>query len=274
MSPQRVPITLDPASMLAPSPAKSPLDYDFDVIDVLWIDAALAELGYSKTDTPRLEDRIGALTADAALGLAFAGANPDDVYLVFVTKYPCHWGGYARPDLGFATLCLPKLDKQGWQGKLDLVFAHETGHIFGGLDEYVSRELTCQPALLAGPFETLNSNCELNNPRSVKCLMKDSDLQLCDQTPLHWGWSDDDHDGVMDLAAPPTIDAFSVYDPVNQIWIPAGRAAEPGWTVTITGRKMCGMPASSSSGASQAREFGAPPSTRSRLPCRAASPES
>jgi hypothetical protein len=46
--------------MLAPSPAKSPLDYDFDVIDVLWIDAALAELGYSKTDTPRLEDRIGA----------------------------------------------------------------------------------------------------------------------------------------------------------------------------------------------------------------------
>jgi hypothetical protein len=124
VSPQRVPITLDPASMLAPSPAKSPLDYDFDVIDVLWIDAALAELGYSKTDTPRLEDRIGALTADAALGLAFAGANPDDVYLVFVTKYPCHWGGYARPDLGFATLCLPKLDKQGWQGKLDLVFAH------------------------------------------------------------------------------------------------------------------------------------------------------
>jgi hypothetical protein len=232
---QRVSLTLDPASLPKPPDAKNPTHADFEAIDVVWIDAALETLGYSKADTPRLEDRVAALAADATLEQLFAGQDPADSYVVFVTKYPCHWMGYTMPE-GFCTLCPPMLDHGGWKDRYDLVVAHETGHVFGAPDEYVNKNLTCNPNLASGPFGTLNVNCELNNPRAVRCLMRRSDLDLCDQTPLHWGWWDGNRDGVLDLLAPPTIDGFTVYDPVDQVWIPGGRAASSGWSVTIKGR--------------------------------------
>jgi hypothetical protein len=233
---QRVAITLDPGSLPKPADPKAPTQADFDAIDGRWIDAALEALGYTKTDTPRLGDRITALAADATLEQVFGGAYPADAYVVFLTKYPCHSMAYARADVGFCTLCPPMLDEVGWNDQYDLVVAHVTGHIFGAPDEYVAANLSCDPNRAAGPFGIPNVNCEAGNPHAVKCLMRHADLELCDQTPLHWGWWDGDGDGVVDLLAPPTIDSFNVYDPVERVWTHGVRAASPGWTLNIKGR--------------------------------------
>lgn len=233
---RRVPLpNLDPDSIPAPTdPAKGP-EVDFLSMDMRWIDAALTELGYDSDTHPRLEDRIAALTTDATLTNTVLGTPPSDTWVVFVTKYPCHWEAYAKPQYGFCTLCLPMIAQHEWAGKIDLVLAHETGHIFGATDEYVDDAHTCDKNARGGPYGQLNSNCAAGNPNSVKCLMKENDLVLCPSTLLQWGWKDGNHDGLVDLAASPTITGIGVFDPDLGL-VPVGRAAEPGWQVLITGR--------------------------------------
>jgi len=235
---ERVTIDLDPATLPPPSNAEKPKAADFEAIDGKWIDAALETLGHSKSQTPRREDRIRDLVADAMLEQLFGGVIPGDAYVIFLTKYPCHWMGYAKPEIGFCTLCPPMLDKGGWKGRYDLVAAHETGHVFGAPDEYVDKNVICNPNEVSGPFGIPNANCERNNPGSVKCLMRRGDLALCHQTPLHWGWQDADHDGTLDLLAPPTIDRLTVFDPIDAVWIPDCHAGAPGWSVNIKGRNL------------------------------------
>ena len=232
---RRVTLPLDPKSIpAATEPAKGP-EVDFLNMDMRWIDAALTELGYDSTAHPRLEDRIAALTQDTTLTNNVLGIPPSDTWVVLVTKYPCHWGAYAKPEYGFCTLCLPLIAQHEWARKIDLVLAHETGHIFGASDEYVDDAHACDRNERGGPYGQLNSNCSIGNPNSVKCLMKENDLVLCPFTPLQWGWQDSDHDGLVDLAAPPTITGISVFDPDLGL-VPGGRAAAPGWQVMITGR--------------------------------------
>jgi IPT/TIG domain-containing protein len=235
-----VSLDLPPASLPAVSNPKKPTVDDFNAIDCVWIDAAVDALGQTKAAIPDRKARIAELAADATTVALFAGFNPADAFVIFVTKYPCHWMGYTRPYPleGFSTLCPPMLDASEWKNRYDLVAAHETGHIFQAPDEYVAENLTCDPTVKSGPFGVVNSNCELGNPTGVKCLMKRSDLELCSQTPLHWGWTDDDHDGTLDLLAPATIDSFTVVNPRLQVEEPDGRVAEPGWTVIIKGRNV------------------------------------
>src|SRR5262249_36951167 len=64
---ERVTIDLNPAALPPPSNAKNPTNADFEAIDVKWIDATLDAMGHTKSKTPRLEDRVADLVADATL---------------------------------------------------------------------------------------------------------------------------------------------------------------------------------------------------------------
>jgi hypothetical protein len=158
----------------------------------------------------------------AALGVGFIGEycenhlqlkdwgvplKPRRGVVVLVTKFPMGWMAHAGGE-GSSTAfvhydwCVstgPYLGT-GAAGpglaNLDRVIAHEIGHLFGGLDEY----LPCVVSETAGPRPTTNANCGGLD----RCLMKDNDPVLCPASVEHLGWVDLDGDGIVD-ATPPSV---------------------------------------------------------------------
>jgi hypothetical protein len=80
-------------------------------------------------------------------------------------------------------------------GSLSFVVAHETGHTVGAKDEYAKSE--CNALDLCGWSNTVNGNCEIpfgNDP----CIMDSGTFKPCNFTRKHFGWNDEDNDGVVD----------------------------------------------------------------------------
>jgi Tol biopolymer transport system component len=205
----------------------------FDQIDRVWLKVALAELGFTGT----LDESVAAL-ADSR-STSFVLGPIDDVVPLFVTKYGTHHIAYADRGGQFAVIQLPETQAV-YPFSVDRVIAHELGHVLRAPDEY---DPMCQVGDISGPFDTPNDNCECSiralpisahqpgaclipNGASGFCLMQRNHPVLCRSTPLHWGWQDADQDGLVDLAAPPTI---TVMEP---------RAATAGSLIQIRGRNL------------------------------------
>lgn len=200
-------VTIDPGPIPAPTNTtgdRARRDAEIKDRRSRWLPAALAELG------------VGFISdyCDSHLQLKDWGVplKPRRSVVLVVTKFPMGWMAYAGGEGSFAAYvqydwCVstgPYLGT-GTRGhglaNLDRVIAHEIGHLFGGLDEY----LPCVVSETAGPRPTTNANCGGFD----SCLMKGNDPVLCPATVEHFGWVDLDGDGIVD-AKPPTV---TVLDP-------------------------------------------------------------
>ncbi|MFF3305454.1 IPT/TIG domain-containing protein [Streptomyces sp. NPDC001741] len=208
-------LTLDPAML--------PVGGRFSEVDEVWLRDATAALNFSDGTMPeRIEKFRQALFAGTFLGLGIADAFP-----IFVTNYPCSKPSHA-PN-GMAVILPWWVASATQSGNLDGLVAHEIGHVFGAPDEYGH----CTTGQTAGFFGTANTNCAFvgrspdvaNTAARERCVMDKHAHFLCRETPGHWGWRDADHDGVLDLALPATVQV-------------ATRTVTPGTLVTINGRNV------------------------------------
>ena len=111
--------------------------------EALWRDPAQARLGVGS----------GTEGFKAFVEQIIAQEDTDWGVVVFITKYPTHWGGYAST---------PKIVMRWRVGgeNFDRVLAHETGHTFGAPDEYAASKCDCSKSY--GRFFTAdNGNCTL-----------------------------------------------------------------------------------------------------------------
>lgn len=99
----------------------------------------------------------------------------------------------------FGPMCVMTYDCGAWgHSRMDQVFRHEIGHIFGAGDEYCSPGYGCCDSGMYGYLHVVNGNCAKDNPNSVPCVMKDVTSNLCEYTRWHVGWRDSDGDGIWD----------------------------------------------------------------------------
>jgi hypothetical protein len=150
-------------------------------VEDTWRDPALQGLGFPKgaDGITQLSDQLQSV----------AGAQYG--YVAFFTKMPTHWLGYAHESTRKVVMrATSGTFDSFFQNSLDNIFAHETGHIFGALDEYAASRCTCIER--AGKFfSEVNGNCEPCAAGPVSCLMKFNDLSMtCKFTPAHIGWAD------------------------------------------------------------------------------------
>jgi hypothetical protein len=116
-------------------------------------------------------------------------------------------------------------DNNGWGlSRLDQVFAHETGHSFGAMDEY------CQPGYSCcscsgnyGYLNIQNTNCAAGCPEGacggvepscascascieVTCMMRENNWSMCPVSQFQLGWRDTDGDSIYDpVDTTPTV---------------------------------------------------------------------
>ncbi|MFA5251225.1 MAG: hypothetical protein WC454_01395 [Phycisphaerae bacterium] len=90
-------------------------------------------------------------------------------------------------------------DNDGWGiSRMNQVASHETGHIFLAGDEYCDPGYACCDFSYYGYLNIYNGNCELDNPSSVDCMMKNDADVVCTYTNGQIGWRDTDGDGKPD----------------------------------------------------------------------------
>jgi hypothetical protein len=111
-------------------------------------------------------------------------------YGAFITKYPLSNFGYAY--LGGPCVVMDAGGGPMGRDRLDTIFAHETGHIFGCPDEYGKYEETAGDwGQVFGRFSIPNGNSETlaQTGGSTDCLMKHNSPRLCDYSTRHLGWA-------------------------------------------------------------------------------------
>jgi hypothetical protein len=220
-----VAIGLDPAPLAAAPPER------FELRDQIWLEQATAAMGFA---AGALSERFEQIRR-GLFALTFIGFGVSDAFPLFITKYPCHHPAHAPG--GAVVISWPEINGL-YPNNIDGVVAHETGHVFGAPDEYGRQGVSapgfqpCTTADPAGFFDTPNANCALvslnpdvPSPAHVPCLMDHNTHDVCPHTPRHWGWVDEDQDGLADLGAQATVSLDK-------------RAASPGEQVTITGRNV------------------------------------
>jgi len=87
----------------------------------------------------------------------------------------------------------------GYQS-MDRVFAHETGHVFGAGDEYSASDCECDEEY--GYLHVANGNCQVCNPASAPCVMRNNEPYVCSYSAGQFGWYDSDGDGPVDAIDP------------------------------------------------------------------------
>ncbi|MGE4563713.1 MAG: hypothetical protein AB7F32_02490 [Victivallaceae bacterium] len=178
--------------------------------DYLWINEYLVSQGYSYAsgnsanmaqNTVYNDDLRKQNGTDWAFTVYVADSNADAD------------GMFADGYFGYAYLNGPYLhmtyDNDGWGiDNMQMVLAHEMGHIFGALDEYAGNGNSDYYSY-GGYYNTQNINAYNNpNPSSrVASLMAESELQRpaysgktsSPSSLAMVGWQDSDHDGIIDV---------------------------------------------------------------------------
>lgn len=173
-----VKLTIDPATI--PGVISHPTFQQQEDREKLWRDPALQALGYSA-------GFAGVDAYRAALrSRAWPAGAPQQAIIGFVTRYNTASNAYAA--MGRWIVNLPQIDIYPGRNHIDRVFAHETCHLFGALDEYNG----CNATLVSGPFGAFNGNC-IHNPLATlgqaPCLMAGTSDDLCAWSKAHVGWS-------------------------------------------------------------------------------------
>ena len=152
--------------------------------DNLWIGSIMNKLGFTEgSHYTRVEAYNTWLRStyntDWAYSVFFA-YNPSPAPSSFVNGY----GGYSVEGGPYIQILFQ------WFGNGSPTVTHETGHIFGALDEYY---LSGYGGCGGGAFNNFgtgipNGNCMVANVNSVDCIMKQNSNTLCSYTPAHIGW--------------------------------------------------------------------------------------
>ncbi|HEY6138446.1 MAG TPA: PA14 domain-containing protein [Thermoanaerobaculia bacterium] len=165
--------------------------------DSLWIDPIMANFGYGSGDEwARVRAYTGAILQGGYYSSAFCSfiANNEGGTI----DYPTYGGlsgvgSYAY--LGNFEVLLS--NAFGRRDFVNLIAAHETGHVFWACDEYNS--CSCQVCNNFAPDDrppgnnAPNGNCVNGCGTSVGCIMKDNQVafgprQICTYTAQHVGW--------------------------------------------------------------------------------------
>jgi hypothetical protein len=147
-----------------------PLGDKYEPFEAPWRNAALQAMGFAAS-------RQGSVDYVNSL-IASKGTNWG--YVAFFTKYPVGHFAYA----GGERLVMAYSNDNWRPDRINQVFAHESGHIFGAADEYGS--CTCGGS---GQFNIANSNCRNCTSSQADCLMNGNTLQLCNWSRGQLGWS-------------------------------------------------------------------------------------
>ena len=186
----------------------------------LWIDDFLTQVGYRTA----ADYRADLLNWNNDQRIAH---NTDWAYTICVVNSATDANGMF-PDsyFGYAWFGGPHVmmtyDNDGWGiDRMEMVTAHETGHIFWALDEYPGAASYTDHS---GYYNTQNLNASDGNPSPssrVASIMAESDLQLT-AYPNHissptsrqmLGWKDSDSDGTFDvLDIPLTLSGQGTYN--------------------------------------------------------------
>jgi hypothetical protein len=169
------------------------LGYNIPNDGVTWTtcDDALVALGFTDTDGD------GSPCDQLTKFLLNWGGGWDNVLMVF---QPADITGRAYASYG-CSRCVQYTDD------VFSVWWHEWGHLFGSCDEYVEGGHcnggidcgACQGTYLSNP--DANRNCALVAcPSNVDCVMRYNNDAVCNSTLHHWGWIDDDANGLADNA--------------------------------------------------------------------------
>jgi hypothetical protein len=183
---QHVEINVNPANIPNPANANDPTAAEFEAMEAVWRDPALTKLGVPT-------GRAGFRTLVEKSNFLF---KVDWGFVVMITKYRAAWPAYAPQHRDvIASFELVK-NKIGLD-KFAYTLAHEIGHTVEALDEYASSN--CSVTEKCGFSNFPNANCAVGNLLSVTCLMKsDPTFAVCPATVSHFGWGDQDLDGILD----------------------------------------------------------------------------
>jgi hypothetical protein len=148
------------------APCSDPENDSYEQCEKPWRDQALAQLGYANTT-----QYANAIKSEL---------NTDWAYIAYFTKYPLHHFAYQYGDC-----TVMNYDNDGWgPDKINIVFAHESCHVFGAKDEYG----TCTCGGSYGYLGVPNNNCVNCTGPDISCLMKHNTLFLCQWSRGQVGW--------------------------------------------------------------------------------------
>lgn len=165
----------------------------------LWMDEIMDGLGYSESDyvlsmRNYVHDRRNSQDRDWGLIIWVINSLADTD-----GKFADGWFAYARLMGPYMVLTY---DNDGWGiDEMDLVTAHELGHIFGASDEYAASG--CTGSETSGYLNITNTNCVNFDPTPQESIMiqtRDSYTNHSASTPARQaiGWRDSDGDNDYD----------------------------------------------------------------------------
>ena len=168
----------------------------------LWITQIMTNLGYSGSYFTSLR------SYNHTRRTTF---ERDWAYTMFVVNSIADTDGkFTNSSFAYAYLGGPFMvmtyDNNGWGiSRMDMVAAHETAHIFNGLDEYASSN--CTDAQRSGYLNIANTNCENGDTATENSIMRSAASQniaypsYLISTPVRGqvGWRDSDGDGIYDV---------------------------------------------------------------------------
>jgi len=180
-----------------------------------WIEEIMASFGYSSGSHI---DRVNAYNTWARSNYgtnwaysAFIEYNPVPAPTSFTNGYSA-WAYRGGP--------YTNLLYRSFSWAFDVVFSHESGHIFTACDEYYQEGYGGCTSCGLCSHGINNGNCEYCNSQAVMCMMRGNDKVLCAFTPGQLGWLDG-----------PIVKYYShvISDPTGN----NNGAADPGESVTM-----------------------------------------
>jgi len=170
----------------------------YEPCEKIWRDPALNKMGYTSTT-----DYISTLKNLKSTKFAYAA---------YFTKYPQETFAYANDN----RLCM-QYDNDGWgPAKINRVFAHETGHVFGAADEY-NGTIKCK-CDAKGYYEVQNYNCVNCTPKQVNCLMDENSLSLCFWSRGQLGWIPKIEKGLGSITIDKEFSYTFIADTEKKLW--------------------------------------------------------
>jgi hypothetical protein len=155
-----------------------------DPDEAYWRDPAMGQVAYNGASYAGNWSGVGTYREDMR-----TNNLSDHAVVVFVTPYANSWHAYA----GGGRVTLARKNNWGGWGRqtLDIITAHETGHLFGSADEYTGSGTPCSSCdTTHGCDQIPNGNCGACSHPHQPCMMDANSHRICAYTRGHIGWAD------------------------------------------------------------------------------------
>lgn len=157
----------------------------------LWVNECMDQLGYSEgADYIRTRAYVNDLRRKYSTDWSFVifvvdAHNDTDGY--FADRSGITWAYVGGPYLVLSNKCAGWSSHNIWR-----IVAHETGHIFNAMDEYLP-----DPRMATAKISDTDSALNQIHAQEL-CMMKTNDPFLCDDTRIQIGWIDHNRNGIYD----------------------------------------------------------------------------